>query len=162
MASIAGLFREISKLVDQLDEDDFEFRAGGDVSSIRPRVRKSPPRGIRPARRNRSGDRKSGREKFEARRKIKRLNRLLKKAEREGYDIGDLIESGREGPLVRVEEETMYVDRPEAELEWTRGEPTVVVVVDDHRVRTKLPFGVESVQREGNGGITVFRFNSEG
>lgn len=161
MANIREIFREIHNLLDQLDEDDFEFDAGGDVSPIRPQVRRRPRSGARPSRRTGRPSEKHGREKFEARRKVKRLNRLLKKAEREGYDIANLIESGRDRPLVRVVEETIYVDRPGAELDWKAGESSVIVEVDDEQVPKELPFTVESVRGEGNGGITVFHCNNE-
>lgn len=163
MVSIAELLREMSGLVEQLDEEDFEFQTRVDTSSISPRVQRRPNGGIRPNRRKSSAHKKRGREKFEARRKVKRLNRLLKKAEKKGYDMEDLIERGRNKPLVRVEEQTktLYVDRPEAELDWKEGESTVVVEVDNEVVTKKIPFNVESVEREIKDGLTVFYLNNE-
>jgi hypothetical protein len=163
MADLPDIFERIWRLVDQLDEDDFEFRAGADARSVRSGVSTRPNSGIRPTRHNRRTHEheKGGREKFANRRKVKKLNRLLKKAEREGYDIADLIDDGSDKPLVRVEDETIYVDRPNAELDWREGESTVVVEVDDEVVTKDVPFTVTSVEREVNGWMTTFYLNTD-
>lgn len=161
MLSIAESLREMSELVKQLDEEDFEFQTQLDASSISPRAQRHQNDRTGPNRRKSSAHKKEGREKFEARRKVKRLNRLVNEIEKKGYDVTDLIEEGKNKPLVRVEEATkkLYVDRPAAELDWKEGESTVVVEVDDEVVTKKIPFNVESVEREIKDGITVFQLS---
>ncbi len=157
------LIRNILSLVETLDDADFEFAVDHDVrtrsigrrSTTRPR-RRSPGTGKR-----RDASSLEGREKFRARRKIKRLNRLLKRAERKGLDIEDLVE--QDAPLVeRIDDPdgtgcTIVVDSAAAELEWNSGEDTVVVRCDEHTETVDVPFAVASVDRREKPQLTEFR-----
>jgi len=86
-----------SQLLDQIDVDDIDnldVDVDTDVRNIRDNTSTSGKRS--PRRRGRSrGNRRnnnrerSGKEKFEAKRKIKKINRKIKEAERKGYDLTD-------------------------------------------------------------------------
>lgn len=161
-----NLIDELRDLLALIDDEDFEFDIEADVET-RPvgTGAGKRPRGADHDRSKSSRHEHSGREKFRARRRVKRLNRLLKRAEREGYDVEDLI--GGDEPPVRItvdESEgtaTVVVDCAGAELEWTAGEAAVAVKAGE-RVRSEtLPFAVGSVETETKPGFTLFHVAAE-
>jgi hypothetical protein len=160
-----NLIDELRGLLALIDDEDFEFDVEANVET-RPvgTGAAEHSRGPDHDRSKSSRHERSGREKFRARRRIKRLNRLLKRAERNGYDVEDLI--GDEEPPVRitVDEEgtaTVVVDCADAELEWAAGEETVVVRAGELVRSETLPFAVGSVETETKPGFTLFHVEAE-
>lgn len=135
------------RLIDDLDEEDYELdlEAGANSASIRPSTG------------SRSRRERSGREKFETRRKIKKLNRLLKKLERDDdLEPEEVLES--ETPEVRVVETDagcqIVVDAAGAVLELDGRD--VVLTVGDHEVRRTLDGEPETIERTEKIGTTLF------
>jgi hypothetical protein len=162
MSNPFNIIKELRALFDSLDEEDFEFdvESNIDVRSINTR----PSRGRRSDRRKSSAHdrskRKNGRDKFEARRKIKKINRLLQKAERKGLDPDDIMDGGDAHVDVRVDEDekraVISVEGADPELDCSPGEDVVVLRMEDGNEVTELPFAVESVERTSNNEITTF------
>lgn len=161
MSNLFDTIKRLRALLASLDDEDFEFdvESNVDVRSIDAGQR----RGHRPDRPKSSAhdsDKgRTGRDKFEARRKVKRVNRLLKKAERAGLDIDDIMNGGDAHVDVRVEEENralIVVEGADPELDWSTGEEVVVVRTEHGNEATELPFAVESVERTSNNEITTF------
>jgi hypothetical protein len=155
------LIDELRGLLSLIDDEDFEFdvETGVETRSVGTGTGRRP-RGPNHDRSKSSRHERSGREKFRARRRIKRLNRLLKRAERNGYDVEDLI--GDEEPPVRVTvdedtgEATIVVDSADAKLEWEAGEDTVTLKAGEAVQSETLPFTVGSVETETKPGLTTF------
>jgi hypothetical protein len=164
------LLQNIARLLQAIDDTDFEFDI--ERTTQRRSIARRPAR--RPRRRRRRQSSSSiasrdseglrGREKFAARRRIKRLNRLLKQAERRGVSLDELLAD--EPPLVRRYDNgdsaaTIVVEGEDAELEWTAGDDTVVVRCEAHTEEFQLPFAVETVERHRKHRITEFRLSAE-
>lgn len=135
------------RLLDELDDEDFEF----DVE----RSKNATPG--RSGGSHQSSPRRTGREKFEVKRKIKKINRLLKKLERnDDADINDLFES--EPPNIRFVETDagwrIVVDAAGAELEVNGND--VVITVRGHESRRTLDNEPKLTERTEKLGITVF------
>ncbi len=79
-----------------------------------------------------------GREKFARRRRIKRLNRLLKRAERDGMDLSDYISE---------EEPSTHVSAVDSD--------TVEVVIDEHPVDVEFDESTLQVELLHNGNSTA-------
>lgn len=168
--SMNKLLQNIVRLLQAVDNTDFEFDIEQTVQR-RSIARRPAPRPRRQRRRpnsSLSADRDSeglrGREKFAARRRMKRLNRLLKQAERRGVSLNELLAD--EPPLVRQYDDggsaaTIVVEGDDAELEWTAGDDTVVVRCEAHTEEFQLPFAVETVERHRKHRITEFRLSAE-
>lgn len=138
---------QLIRLLDDLDDEDFEFDVESDESTT-------------PARsggNRRSSRGRSGRDKYEMRRKVKKINRRLKKIERdENADLEELFES--EPPNVRFVETDagwrIVVDAAGAELELNGSD--VVITVRGQEVRRTLDNEPELIERTEKLGTTVF------
>jgi hypothetical protein len=135
------------RLLEKFDDEDFQFDVEMSTSTgpLQSGGGRQPDRG------------RSGRDKFEAKRRVKKVNRLLKKVERnDDVDIEDLFES--ETPNVRLVETDagcrIVVDAAGAELDSDGDE--VVVTTGDQEVRRALDSEPESIERIEKLGTTVF------
>lgn len=135
------------RLLEELDDESFEF----DVE----RSENAAPGRSGDGRRSSRG--RPGREKFEARRKVKKINRMIKKLERgDDADVEDLFEP--EPPNVRVvgtdAGKRIVVDAAGAELDVDGDE--IVVTVGGHTIRRTLDGEPKLVERTEKLGTTVF------
>jgi hypothetical protein len=134
-------------LLDEFDDEDFEFdvEMSADAGPFQSGGGDRPGRG------------RSGRDKFEAKRRVKKVNRLLKKLERnDDIDVEDLFDP--EPPNVRLVETDagcrLVVDAAGAELDLEGDE--VVIAVGGHEVRRALDSEPKSIERIEKLGTTVF------
>ncbi len=134
-------------LLDEFDDEDFEFdvEMSANAGPLRSGGGRQPGHG------------RSGRDKFEAKRRVKKVNRLLKKLERnDDIDVEDLFDP--ETPNVRLVETDagcrVVVDEAGADLDWEGDE--VVITVGGHEVRRALDSEPESIERTEKLGTTVF------
>jgi hypothetical protein len=162
------ILQQIMQLMQKLDEEDFDnfdVEVDSNVKNIRagsPTRRGFSSRKGDPKRRKSSKHNKSGTDKFRARRNVKKLNRLLKKAEKQGLDVGHGIQ---EEPMVRKydrgDELAIIADRSDAEISIEDGEATVSF----ERVSTTESFEIEfdnpSVKSDENQGVTTFFITEE-
>jgi hypothetical protein len=138
-------------LLDDLDEEDFEY-FDIDVDSNMRNIRSG---GVSNAPRSRDRD-KTGKDKFEAKRKIKKLNKLLKQIESEGK-TEDIF---NEPPLVRKYDTgdsiNIVVDTEECDVD-TEGSRIIVSFPDsDYTEEFETGFENPRVITTRNGGITEF------
>jgi len=160
---VKDLLSQIMHLLDELDESDLE-QFDVDVNSrhdVR-NIRSGTPGRKRSTSSRRKNNDKSGKEKFEAKRKAKRLRRLCKKADRQDIDIG---KGFQEKPLVRKYDTEDGVEitatRSDAELEFLNDS---VVGISFERISYTEEFDLEfedpGVEKTVNQGVTVFSLTS--
>jgi hypothetical protein len=167
------ILRQIMQVMQKLDEedlgkfdiDDLDVDINSDIENIKTgsstRSGFSSRKGD-PKRRKSSKHDKSGAEKFRAKRKVKKLNRLLKKAEKQGFDIGQGLQ---EEPMVRKydrsDEVVIVADRSDADIVIEHGEATVSF----ERVGATESFNIEldnpCVETKENQGVTRFFITEE-
>jgi|APHM01.1.fsa_nt_gi hypothetical protein len=190
MKDLLGFLKQLQSMADDLDEDDFDFdietnvssASGSDPLGSKPRsTRRST--GRRPSRKSGSSS-KSGSDKFEAKRKVKKLNRLIKKAERKGADLDDMfgeplsdfddnfddMSSGEDKDTlteVRIDEEaetaTILIDSPDAEAERGDGFGVVEISYDDgeNTLTHEFEFVVKSLAVDHNHSMSTVQINKK-
>lgn len=162
LQQIMGLLQELDEA--DLDQFDIETDSTTNVRNIRSASRSSPSRRRRgDDRRKSSRHDKSGKDKFESRRKVKKLNRLLKQAEKNDIDLADGIQ--HDDHSVQWQEMDAgwraTVDRSDALLDYTENDDDTITVsvrfkrIDDEHT-TQLPIADPCVTRTVNNGITIF------
>lgn len=162
------ILQQIMQLMQKLDEEDFD-NFDVDIDSNVENIRAGSPtrRGFSsrkgdPKRRKSSKHDKSGTDKFRAKRKVKKLNRLLKKAEKQGLDVGHGIQ---EEPMVRKydrdDEFAIIADRSDAEISIEDGEATVSFERVSATESFEIEFDNPSVESEENQGVTTFFITEE-
>jgi hypothetical protein len=151
--------------LDEEDFDNFDVDIDSNVENIRagsPTRRGFSSRKGDPKRRKSSKHDKSGKDKFRAKRNVKKLNRLLKKAEKQGLDVGHGIQ---EEPMVRKydrdDELAIIADRSDAEISIEDGEATVSFERVSATESFEIEFDNPSVESEENQGVTTFFITEE-
>jgi hypothetical protein len=160
LQQIMGLLQELDNA--DLDQFDIDTDSTTDVRNIRS-ASQSPSKRRGDNRRKSSRHDKSGKDKFESRRKVKKLNRLLKKAERNGIDLTDGIQHDDHSVQWRDTDAgwRVTVDRSDALFDYTENDDGTITVtvrfkrIDDEHT-TQLPIADPCVTRTVNNGITVF------
>lgn len=157
MATRGDVLARLESLVERLDPDAFELAVETRGGSRRVRARPTP------ARDGGDTDERAGREKFATRRKVRRLDRLLKRAGREGVEPAALVEPAEPRLRTVTDEETatVFVDRPAAEARPGDDGSTLVVETGGATVTAALPFEAVAVDREKRAGFTAFRVRGE-
>lgn len=158
------IINQILTLLNELDDDDlrqFDVDIDTDVRSL-----SGGRRPMGPAHRRSDGSshhprEKRGREKFRARRKVKKINRLLKEARRNGYDVDEMLATqASKPPLVRTDvgddAVDIIVDRGDASLEVEDGVATISFEHVDHVESVPVAFETPVVETSHNVGVTTF------
>lgn len=162
------IINQILNLLDELDDEDlrqFDVDIDTDVRSL-----SGGRRPMGPAHRQNPGSSqppgtKRGREKFRAKRKVKKINRLLKEARRNGYDVDEIVQSNTsKPPLVRADSTDtgvdIIVDRGDARLEIEEGVATISFERIDHVESVPVTIETPVVETSRNLGVTAFRIRS--
>ena len=158
------IINQILTLLNELDDDDlrqFDVDIDTDVRSL-----SGGRRPMGPAHRRSDGSshhprEKRGREKFRAKRKIKKINRLLKEARRNGYDVDEMLAAQvSKPPLVHTDigDDTIdiIVDRGDARLEVEDGVATISFENADYVESVPIAFETPVVEASHNMGVTAF------
>ena len=164
------IINQILTLLNELDDDDlrqFDVDIDTDVRSL-----SGGRRPMGPAHRRSDGSshqprEKRGREKFRAKRKVKKINRLLKKARRNGYDVDEMLAANAsKPPLIRTdvtdEAVEITVDRGDAMLEIENDVATIRF--EDIDQTESVPIEIDSpvVETIQNMGVTTFCIRPDG
>lgn len=161
---MSRIIDQILTLLRELDDDDlrqFDVDIDTDVRSV-----SGGRRPMGPAHRRSDGSshrprKKRGREASETTRTVTRINRLLRKARREGYDVDEMLEAeASKPPLVRTDVGDdvidIMVDRGDATLEIEDGVATISVRNSDHVESVPIAFERPVVETSHNMGVTTF------
>lgn len=174
MKDLLSFLKQLQSMADDLDENDFTFDIETNTSSLsdgdplgsKPRSTRHPT-GRRGSRQSGTSN-ESGGDKFETKRKIKRLNRLIKKAERKDADLSDMFE-GKKKTLTEVrtdddaETATILIDSPGAEVERGDAPGVVEVTYDDgeNTLTHEFEFPIESLAVDHNHSMSTVQINKE-
>lgn len=158
MTAREDVLARLESLIDRLDREAFELAVETRGETRRVRARPTS------ARTDEDPDGPTGREKFATRRRVKRLDRLLKRAGREGIEPAALVEPAE--PRLRTVPDgaataTVFVDRPAADAHPDDGGSTLVVETGEATVTADLPFEATAVDRQKRDGFTAFRVRGE-
>nr|ABQ76099.1 hypothetical protein [uncultured haloarchaeon] len=140
--------RELLQLLGEidLDEMDIDVERSSRVTARHIRSRERRNQSSRKSHKNRTNRGKSkntgGREKFARKRKIKRLNRLLKQAERNGEDITDLLSD--EDPSIHISQPQadrveVMIDRHPVDVEFEEGDTSIDLSYKESSTTVELP-----------------------
>jgi hypothetical protein len=145
MRDISKLVEVINTLLSELDDDEFEFNAGVNAGTIRD-----------------SGG-PTGSDKFEARRKVKKLNRRLDELDDALGDDTDVRDVLSDEPHIKVTEReygaVVSVDEADADIRWEMGDPEVTVSHGSGETVKNVGFPVSSVERNDAIGMTTFEIH---
>jgi hypothetical protein len=147
--------RELIQLLNNIDFDEADIDINQSSSAREARRRSS-------ARNHRQSEDTEGREKFARKRRIKRLNRLIKRAERNGEDIGDYIPD--EEPSIHVSKPhsntvKIVIDRHPVDVEFDETTPHVELLYNGSSTTVELPaVPVELREKTEQNSITTLRF----
>jgi hypothetical protein len=174
MKDLLNFLKQLQSMADDLDEDDFTFDIETNASSLsdsdplgsKPRSTRHPT-GRRGSRQSGTSN-NSGGDNFETKRNIKRLNRLIKKAERKDADLSDMFE-GDNPTLTEVrtdddaETATILIDSPDAEVERGDALGAVEVTYDDgeNTLTHVFEFPVENIAVDHNHSMSTVQINKE-
>jgi hypothetical protein len=124
---MSHLIAELIRLLDNLEEEDWEENG-----------------------RNRD----SGKKKYEARRRIRRVSSILDQVDEQPFDTNEDLLVNTE----QLSEDTaeVTVDTAGAEIEWQAGEPAAIVSTDSGKAAVELPFPAGSVEKTENIATTTF------
>ena len=154
--------RELIQLLNNIDFDeaDIDINQSSNVTARHIRSREARRRSS--ARNRRQSEDTEGREKFARKRRIKRLNRLIKRAERNGEDIGDYIPD--EEPSIHVSKPhsntvKIVIDRHPVDVEFDETTPHVELLYNGSSTTVELPaVPVELREKTEQNSITTLRF----
>lgn len=167
---MVGFINQILTLLNELDDDDlqqFDVDIDTNMRSLSGDRRPMGPAHRRGDESSRQPREKYGREKFRAKRKVRKINRLLKEARRKGYNVDEMLGTNlSKPPLIRTdiagETIDITVDRGDAMLEIEDGVVTVSFENIDHTETVPINIDSPVVETIQNMGVTTFSVHPDG
>ena len=157
--------RELIQLLNKIDFDETDININQSSGVTARHIRSRENRRRSSTRNRRQSENTEGREKFARKRRIKRLNRLIKQAERNGEDITEYISDTE--PSIHVAEPhsgilKIVIDRHPVDVEFDEHTPCVELSYNGNSTTVELPaVPVELREKTEQNAITTLLFRIE-